>query len=158
MTTRSGELEPSPARVRQAVPFFGVTAMARSLAFYVDGLGFAITQQWVDGGELRWCWLELDGAALMLQTLAPDAPGRLAPATLGCGMSVCFMCDDALAVYDAARARGLHPTEPFVGNGLWVTSLRDPDGYRLDFESPTDVPEDTTLSEWHARGRAGAAP
>jgi hypothetical protein len=33
----------------------------------------------------------------------------------------------------------------FVGNGLWVTSFADPDGYRLDFESPTDVPEDTKL-------------
>jgi hypothetical protein len=26
---------------------------------------------------------------------------------------------------------------------MWVTSLKDPDGYRLDFESPTDVPEET---------------
>jgi hypothetical protein len=30
-----------------------------------------------------------------------------------------------------------------VGNGLWVVSLTDPDGYRLDFESPTDAPEGT---------------
>ena len=26
---------------------------------------------------------------------------------------------------------------------MWVTSLRDPDGYRVEFESYTDVPEDT---------------
>jgi hypothetical protein len=30
---------------------------------------------------------------------------------------------------------------------MWVTSLRDPDGYRLEFESPTDVPEETRYSE-----------
>jgi len=30
---------------------------------------------------------------------------------------------------------------------MWVTSLTDPDGYRLEFESLTDVPEDTELSE-----------
>jgi hypothetical protein len=38
-------------------------------------------------------------------------------------------------------------SEPQVGNSMWVTSLRDPDGYRLDFESTTDVPEDTKLSQ-----------
>jgi hypothetical protein len=30
---------------------------------------------------------------------------------------------------------------------MWVTSLSDPDGYRLDFESTTDVPEETEFSE-----------
>ena len=30
---------------------------------------------------------------------------------------------------------------------LWVTSLIDPDGYRLEFESPTDVPEGTEYSD-----------
>ena len=24
---------------------------------------------------------------------------------------------------------------------MWVTQLSDPDGYRIDFESPTDAPE-----------------
>ena len=31
-----------------------------------------------------------------------------------------------------------------------VTGLSDPDGYKLDFESATDVPEDTALSEFEA--------
>jgi lactoylglutathione lyase len=30
---------------------------------------------------------------------------------------------------------------------MWVTILTDPDGYKLDFESPTDVPEETVYSE-----------
>ena len=34
-----------------------------------------------------------------------------------------------------------------IGNGLWVTSLSDPDGYKIDFQSLTDVPEDTVLSD-----------
>jgi hypothetical protein len=29
---------------------------------------------------------------------------------------------------------------------MWVTILTDPDGYKLDFESPTDVPEETIYS------------
>lgn len=57
------------------------------------------------------------------------------------------MCHDALAIYRETQAFGLNPDEPFVGNGLWVTALTDPDGYKLCFESPTDVPEETKLSE-----------
>ncbi len=30
---------------------------------------------------------------------------------------------------------------------MWVTTLLDPDGYKIDFDSPTDVPEGTELSE-----------
>ena len=56
------------------------------------------------------------------------------------------MCADALAIYHDLISRGLSATRPFVGNGLWVTSVTDPDGYRLDFESPTDVPEETVYS------------
>ena len=62
---------------------------------------------------------------------------------LGQGVSFCFMCADALAMYHEVTARGIEARKPFVGNGLWVTSLVDPDGYRLEFQSPTDVAEDT---------------
>ena len=37
-------------------------------------------------------------------------------------------------------------SEPQVGNAMWVTSLSDPDGYRIRFESATDTPEDTNIS------------
>jgi hypothetical protein len=30
---------------------------------------------------------------------------------------------------------------------MWVTILTDPDGYKLDFESPTNVPEETVYSD-----------
>lgn len=51
-------------------------------------------------------------------------------------------------VHHEALARGLEASRPFVGNGLWVTSLTDPDGYRLEFESPADVPEGTEYSPY----------
>jgi len=53
------------------------------------------------------------------------------------------MCTDALAIYRDLVSRGIPAARPFVGNGLWVTSITDPDGYRLDFESPTEAPEET---------------
>lgn len=132
--------------VREAVPFFGVTDMARSLRFYVDGLGFRVDDKWEPEGTIRWCRLQLGGAGLMLQEyIIPPPPN------LGSGVSVCFMCTDAIAIYREAVSRGLAPKEPFVGNQLWVTSFTDPDGYRVDFESPTDAPEEMTLSAWEAR-------
>ena len=128
--------------VRQAVPFFNVTDMQASLRFYIDGLGFVMKNRWMDEGVLRWCWLELGDAALMLQEY------REKPAfELGRGVSICFICADALAIYHETRSRGLAPSRPFVGNNMWVTTLIDPDGYCLEFESETDVPEETEYAE-----------
>ncbi|MFN0180948.1 MAG: VOC family protein [Gemmatimonadales bacterium] len=136
-----------PPNVKQAVPFFGVTNIERSLRFYVDGLGFRMTNQWAPEGRIRWCWLELGAAALMLQEFWRDGKPAGAPeGRLGQGVSICFMCTDALAIYHELIGRGVAPSVPFVGNNLWVTSIEDPDGYRLDFESPTDVPEGTVYS------------
>jgi hypothetical protein len=132
-------------QLHQLVPLLVVASMERSLRHYVDGLGFAMKNQWIDGGKLRWCWLERDDVALMLQeahdTWKPE--GRV-----GVGVSLCVVCADAVGLYRELVARGVAASEPEVGNGMWVTIVLDPDGYRLDLESKTDVPEDTRLSEW----------
>jgi predicted lactoylglutathione lyase len=134
--------------VEQAVPFFLVSSMKSSLEFYVVGLGFEMTKQWIDAGELRWCWLQIGGAALMLQEYRKERlQAVLRETRLGEGVSVCFQCNDALAIHREAASHGIEPaTTPFVGNHMWVVPYRDPDGYRIDFESPTDVPEETVLS------------
>lgn len=74
----------------------------------------------------------------------------------GEGVSICFQCKDALAIYHAAVARGSQAKNPFVGNHMWVTTMLDPDGYKLDFESPTDVPEETELGRARADYRIAA--
>jgi lactoylglutathione lyase len=141
-------IDPSTAtpkpNVEQAVPFFMVTDMEASLRYYVDGLGFTLTNKWIDEGRLRWCWLQIDKASLMLQEYRPD---RIPKDRLGEGISICFQCKNALAIYRKTAARGVRSLEPFVGNSLWVTTFTDPDGYRLHFESPTDVPEETKYTE-----------
>lgn len=130
--------------VQESVPFFGVTNMQASLRFYVDGLGFEMTNKWVVDANVRWCWLRHGRASLMLQEFDKD---HIPTGKLGEGMSVCFQCNDALAIYHQAKERGLAVKKPFVGNALWVTGLADPDGYRISFQSPTDVPEETEYSE-----------
>src|ERR1700690_168602 len=136
--------------VKQAVPFFGVSNMEASLRFYVDGLGFEMKHSWIPeknnpDASIRWCWLQLGDAGLMLQEFLP---GNRPKEALGTGTSVCFMCADALGLYREFKSRGIQTRKrPFVGNNLWVVPLTDPDGYRIEFESPTDAPEESDLEE-----------
>lgn len=55
--------------------------MEASLRFYVDGLGFTMTHRWIPDdtqheydpdGRIRWCWLELGEAPIMLQQFMPE--------------------------------------------------------------------------------------
>jgi lactoylglutathione lyase len=135
--------------VKQAVPFLEVSNIEASVRYYVDSLGFEMTKRWVDGGKLRWCWLQHGGAALMLQEFWTEGHHAWVPeGKLGEGVTVYFICEDALAIYREVTSRGIQASEPTVGNGMWCTELRDPDGYRIAFESDTEVPEETKLSDW----------
>src|SRR5271165_5721731 len=95
--------------VQQAVPFFMVSNLEASLRYYVDGLGFRMKHQWIDQGKLRWCWLELGAAALMLQEYRKD---RLPADKLGVGVSICFQCTDALKIYRELKSRGIEAKRP----------------------------------------------
>ncbi|HEX6846787.1 MAG TPA: VOC family protein [Chitinophagaceae bacterium] len=131
--------------LKQAVPFFMVTNMEMSLEFYSKGLGFEVKLNWKPEGKIEWCWLERDKVALMLQEYRRQFMPEEKP---GVGVSICFMCTDALTLYKEYLEKKLAPQEPFVGNNLWVLQLTDPDGYKLCFESPTYIPEGTLYSEY----------
>ena len=134
----------SNTNVKQAVPFFMVVDMEKSLDFYLNGLGFKITNHWKPNGKIEWCWLQLENASIMLQEYRQKPSADI----LGEGVSVYFICEDALKIYIQILSNGLKPSEPFVGNQQWVVGLKDPDGYNLFFESQTDIPEETVYSEW----------
>jgi hypothetical protein len=51
-----------------------------------------------------------------------------------------FFADDA-----HLRAPGTRPLEQSIPGGVFDRA--DPDGYKLYFETPTDVPEETVLAE-----------
>jgi lactoylglutathione lyase len=101
--------------VKQAVPFLMVTNLAASLDFYVAKLGFEMTNGWESKGKLNWCNLSIGAASLMLQEFLPEHSTK---EKLGEGTSICFMCEDALAIYKHIISTGIKPTEPFVGNNL----------------------------------------
>ena len=134
--------------IKQVVPFFGVDDMKKSLVFYVDGLGFKMTNSWTPRGTIEWCWLEIGGTAIMLQEYRKDASHASRPeGKPGAGMSTVFICEDAISLYKNLKAKGLNPSRPFVGNSMWVTTVHDPDGYVLHFESNTDAEEESVWEE-----------
>jgi hypothetical protein len=134
--------------IQQTVPFFWVNDMDVSIHYYVNGLGFTITNRWIDKGRTKWCWLQRDGAALMLQEF-PKEMHRvdMSSEKKGTRISIYFICKDALVLYKEFISKGIDASIPFVGNSMWITSLRDLDGYDLHFESNTDVTEETVYVE-----------
>ncbi len=125
--------------VRQAVPFFNVKDIEASLRFYVTGLGFTIARHWNPEGRVRWCWLELGGAALMLQeywkewtawrlACRPAWPGRI-------DLLHVRGCDRRLSRRDSAGDRGVEAIrrQQLVGHVVrrsgWLPArLREPHG------------------------------
>lgn len=136
----------SKPNVKQVVPFFMVKDMESSLNFYFKVLGFSIGESWVDEGKLKWCWLVIDNGALMLQEY--NEKNNVPKDKHGEGVEIFFICEDALAMYEQITSNGLVAPEPFVGNKMWVVQVRDPDGYKISFESFTDVPEETKYLQW----------
>lgn len=132
--------------IHLAVPFFKVMDMNASLQFYVDKLGFTLINQWTPRDKIEWCLLQRDGVSLMLQE--PRTKQQYNNIEKGKGISICFQCKDALALYHEFSKHNIQITEPFVGNNMWVVCFNDPDGYHLDFESPTNIPEETQYSDW----------
>lgn len=137
MVTGDGE-------VLGVVPFLSVSDMGRSLRFYVQGLGFEVESKWEVEERVRWCSLRRGGAHLMLQEFPTEGHDSWKPDGMpGQGVSLWFVCEDALGIYRELTGRHIPATIPEVGNRMWVTTLDDPDGYRLNFESATDSPEGT---------------
>jgi hypothetical protein len=67
---------------------------------------------------------------------------------LGNGAALYFQCADAIAIYRDAAERGIHPVrEPQVGNFAWEVFFADPDGYKINFSSTTDLSDETLLSQ-----------
>ena len=129
------------------IPLFLVTSMERSLTFYTEGLGFTLKNKWIpdDPGEIRWAWLTLGAASLMLQQ--PHELMKLTSMPMGHGVSFYIQCVDALVLYRDLLIPKIFPArEPQVGNGNWEICYTDPDGYKINLVSPTDVPEETLLS------------
>ena len=116
--------------VQQTVPLLYVADIEASRDFYCDGLGFKTAEAWAPGDKLAWCWLTLEGAALMLQQAEPaDLSDHKR------NVVFYFLCNDADSVHAALKQRGVEVSDPSDESyGMRQVFLRDPDGYSLCFE------------------------
>ena len=131
-----------------SIPVNGVTAllevfdMPTSVAFYRDKLGFAVAQTSGPGDDFTWALLALGGAHLMLNTAydegeRPTEPedARVAAHT---DTALFFQCQDVDAAHRHLRAKGVEVEEPRLTDyGMRQIWLKDPDGFRLCFQSPS---------------------
>jgi catechol 2,3-dioxygenase-like lactoylglutathione lyase family enzyme len=124
------------------IPELDVRDLARSLAFYVELIGFRIR---FERPEERFAYLTLDDAHLMLEEAAgPGRRFRTAPLERPYGRGVNFQIKvaDAAALHGRVCAVGLVPYLPLeerwyrqnrAENGGRQFVIADPDGYLLRF-------------------------
>ena len=118
--------------VKQTVPLMYVSDIDASCRFYCDGLGFSLDQKWEPNGKLAWCWLNLEGAAVMLQQGEPGDLGN------DPRINVYFLCEDVDVIYSAIRERVAAEPPTIESYGMKQLFVTDPDGNRVCFENPVE--------------------
>jgi uncharacterized glyoxalase superfamily protein PhnB len=123
-------------QVRSLVPSLTVNDIQRSLQFYTEGLGFAVSEKMEEDGEVQGVMLEAGGASL---GLSQDDFAKGRDRIKGVGMRLWLETDqDVGALARQAKAAGITLNDgpgplPWGPIGFTVT---DPDGFRLTISNP----------------------
>lgn len=129
-----------PAELHGISPFFIVRDVPRALAFYRDRLGFEVTYEGPDPGEIFFGIVERDAAMIMLKAIGvepvPNHTRDVRQGTARWDAYVSVPDPDALAAEFAAR--GVRFSEPLkdTGDGLRGFEIEDADGYVLFLGRP----------------------
>ena len=123
-------------------PMIQVFNMRRSLAFYLEILGFEVVSDSGNGNDSSWVWLRLNGIDLMLNDQyepghAPEAP-PLERIKWHRDTCLYFGCPDPDAAYEYLRSKGIECDPPKVTPyGMKQLYLSDPDGFKICFQWST---------------------
>ena len=129
--------------VTGVAPLVQVFDMPRSIRFYRDVLGFAVTGQSKAFSEnpddVGWCMLELGSATVMLNTAYdPDDVPTAPDAARWDGhqdTTLYFGCPDVDAAYRHLVEKGVDVNPPKVAwYGMKQLYLTDPDGFGICFQ------------------------
>ena len=118
--------------------------MPTSVRFYRDVLGFEIMQTSPrDGDFFDWGLLRLNDTHVMLNTAyeQDSRPSQPDPVSLSAHGDTClyFSCPDVDTAYQHLQTRGIDVQEPKVAPyGMKQLYLKDPDGYSLCFQWPSE--------------------
>ena len=123
--------KPGVLRVLSVSPSFTVNDLERSVAFYRDVLGFAVTQRWEQGGVLRGVELSTGGGATFM--LGQDDWQKGRDRQKGVGFRVyCTTTQDVDALAASMKAKGaLLDGEPTTQPWGRFFSFSDPDGFKV---------------------------
>ncbi len=124
-------------------PLIQVFDMPTAIRFYRDVLGFELVNSAPPGDDCDWCLLKFNDIWLMLNTQyeKDDRPQSPSPARVGAhgDTALYFRVSDLNAAYESLKSRGVNADPPLVtGYGMTQVYFKDPDGYSLCFQWPTE--------------------
>ena len=128
------------AELRGISPFFIVTDVPASLAFYRDRLGFEITFQGPEPGDVFFGIVRRGGAQILLKAVGvPPVPNRTRDVKQGIARWDAYVDvpdPDALAAEFASRQVEFCEPLADTDDGLRGFAVTDADGYVLFFGHP----------------------
>lgn len=126
----------APTTVRSLAPVLVVEAIAPSLAFWRDRLGFAVTAEVPHEGEAGFAMLERDGITVMLQTAASVAADVPAMAGIGTNAALFLVVDDLAAIERAVPGDLVVLPRRRTFYGMDEIGVREPGGHVVTFAQP----------------------
>ena len=133
-----------PVHITYLTPLIQVFNMRRSLEFYRNVLGFEVHMDSGGGDDSSWVWITKDGTHLMLndQYEPGNVPAAPPAERVKWHKDTCiyFGCEDIDAAYHEFRAKGVELGPPTIAPyGMKQLYLKDPDGYGICFQWPSDA-------------------
>ena len=122
--------QPETLRLRAFTPGFTVNDLQRSLAFYVEGLGFTVKERWEREGVLRGVMLVAGRCEL---ALGQDDWAKGRDRVKGVGLRIyAETAQDLDKIAERLRARGIAADGPQDTSwGGRVLNVTDPDGFQI---------------------------
>lgn len=123
-------------KARSLAPSLTASDLERSIRFYTEGLGFAVSEEMKEDGEVKGVMLEAGGAHL---GLSQDDFAKGRERVKGVGMRLYFETNqDVKALAGQAKAAGIRLDDgpallPWGPMGFTVT---DPDGFKVTIANP----------------------
>lgn len=123
-------------KARSLAPGLTVNDLQRSIRFYTEGLGFTVSEEMKEEGELRGVMLDAGGPLLML---GQDDWKKGRDRVKGVGLRLYLETDqDLAALVRQARSAGF-TLDTELGPLPWGPmgfALTDPDGFKLTIANP----------------------
>ena len=125
-------MEDSPNRFEAAVPILNVKNVPRSLAYYVEKLGFR--KEWDWGAPPSFACVQRDQVRIFLCQDGQGAPGTW----------ISIFVQDVDALYEDYKRNGavIRQAPTNLPWGLREMNVEDPDGHRLRLGSEPTGPDD----------------